>query len=251
MSTVLSIPVVSNPVHRRPVLGSYGKAVAGACSLNYGTSGGKHCDPRCSHYNVDCYAARTEIRPDRTELANKLARHESTDPAELTNQALAELQRMADKGQEPPWFRFSTNGSLPTEPDPDFADAIRRLVDFLQKHEVPAHLPVETADKARKYRRILNGKLVVRESCHTKKRFLTAKGAVSMTAGTREQSRLERVAASKALAAERTVRTGRKCIVCPAVASRYLHHNKPSEHAKCGNCTACALAHMDVVYPLH
>jgi len=62
---------------------------------------------------------------------------------------------------------------------------------------------------------------------------------------------VERVSEAKRIAAARSARTGRKCIVCPAVAARYLHHNRPAPLAKCGNCTACAHSHVDVVYPLH
>ena len=81
--------------------------------------------------------------------------------------------------------------------------------------------------------------------------FVGSMLALAYDTGERPMTRLERVRESKRVAAERTARTGRKCIVCPAVAARYLNGNKPNPAAKCGNCVACALAHVDVVYPLH
>jgi len=58
---------------------------------------------------------------------------------------------------------------------------------------------------------------------------------------------------SRALARARTEKTGRKCIVCPAVVVSFNHRHDKARlaKAKCGNCTACAHGHVDVIYPLH
>jgi len=243
--------VALNVLHDKPVLGEFGKALSGSHSLNFARSGGKNCDPRCSHYGTDCYAERCEIRPDRAELAAKLARHESTDPAELTRRARYEIGRELSRGIRAPWFRISTNGSVPSRPSRRFALELRRLLAYLRLNQIPVHFPVETSDKARTYRRVVQGLCVVRESCQTEARWLNAAGPVSISGGSAEMSRIERVNESKRLCRERSARTGRKCIVCPAVASRYVHQNVPSDKAKCGNCTACANPFIDVVYPKH
>src|SRR5262245_31475145 len=128
---------------------------------------------------------------------------------------------------------------------------MRDLLEHARERSIPVHFPVELPGKARTYRRIVRGLAVIRESIHSAARWLRTSGACSTVAGTREMSRLERVAEAKRVAVLRTAATGRKCIVCPAVAARYLNGNKPNDKAKCGNCTACAMPDVDVVYPLH
>ena len=76
---------------------------------------------RCAHHpestaprpTLACYAVRTERRPDRSQLADKLQRHEGLPPALVIGAALVELQQLVDRGKTPPWVRLSTNGSLP------------------------------------------------------------------------------------------------------------------------------------------
>ena len=235
-----------------PVLGEFSKALPGSHSLNFARSGGKNCDPRCSHFRTDCYAERCEIRPDRAELAAKLARHESTDPAELARRARYEIGWELSRGIRAPWFRLFTNGSVPSRPSRRFALELRQLLAYLHTNRIPVHFPIETLEKARTYRRVVQGLCVVRESCHTEARWLNAAGPVSISGGSAEMNRIERVNESKRLCRARTMATGRKCIVCPAVASRYIH-GVPNDKAKCGTggCTACANPFIDVVYPKH
>jgi hypothetical protein len=71
------------------VLGEFGKGTKGSVSVNFGVSGGVHCDRSCAHHpqstaprpTLACYAVRTERRPDRSQLAKKLERHEGLPPA--------------------------------------------------------------------------------------------------------------------------------------------------------------------------
>ena len=250
------------PITQRPILGTFSKGADGAASLNFCTSGGRYCDRSCKHHpcnaaagsTATCYALRAELRPDREELLHKLQRHEITDPAELVLRAFQEIQHRVNKGDTPPWLRISTNGSVP-QPDEaswKFFDRLRLLLAYCREHNIPAHLPVETAEKAGVYRAALGRTTVVRESVGSVEDFLTARGPVSCTVGRRDQSRLERLADSERVAKMRSGKTRRHVIVCPAIAMRYRSpENKPSAKAKCGNCKACALARFDTVFPLH
>jgi hypothetical protein len=254
----------------KPVLGSFDKAIEGAASLNFGASGGKNCDMSCKYHpkNVDgakdtrCYAYNTEQRFDRVELKKKLARHEDANPTEVVERAIGEVTRRRRKIS---WFRFSTNGSVPKPQDctPEFVSSLRDLTQLLQDKDVPVHFPVESPSKARFYRRVLSFRVVVRESCQNLRRFLHAAGAVSFVAGNRTMNIRERMVEAKRLARLRTEKTGRKCVVCPAVATRYYASLKQIEQtgrfrnvsgspkAKCGNCVACAQPGVDVIYPAH
>jgi hypothetical protein len=261
-------------LNARPALGTFSKAIEGSVTLNFGRSGGKNCDTDCIHHpdntaanaTNQCYAVNTEVRFDRKTLRLKLNRHERTNPANLCRKALGELREMVRRGWTPPWFRFSASGSVPMPRDArkDFLDALRELLDFLDEHNVPVHLPVETPSKAEFYRKAVGWRAVVRESVHDESRFLKIRKPVSYVAGRSSMSRGERITEAKRLAALRRERTGRKVIVCPAVASRYIQFERlraagaPNPHraagdpkSKCGNCVCCADPTMDIIYPLH
>jgi hypothetical protein len=247
------------------VLGTFSKGTAGAVSVNFGLSGGVHCDKACVHHpqskaprpTLACYAVRTEQRPDRSQLADKLERHEGLPPALIVGAALVELQLLIDGGKTPPWIRLCTNGSLP-QPEKAtklFLAQLKAFLAYAKQNGVPIHLPVETNAKARFYRRRVVGLAVVRESLQ--RPGSNARGPVSIVAGVDITSgrnvRRRRLAAARRLAKERTAKTGRKCIVCPAVAVSFLHRFEPERiaKAKCGKCQACARPHIDVVFPFH
>ena len=241
-------------IDRRPVLGTFTKALPGAAALNYGTSGGANCDTGCPYHPAStsaqaapdaarCYAATCERRHDRQQLAAKLARHESAGADAITAQADQECRQRAYRL---PWFRVSAFGSVPPSPPAGLRQLLQRLTDA----GTPVHLPIETARKANRYRRHLDGTgVAVRESVATRRRWLTAPAACSLVAGSMQQRPAERVQAAKRAAQDRTAATGRRCIVCPAVAATHLRTG--SKRAKCGACTACADPAIDVVYPVH
>jgi hypothetical protein len=250
----------------RPILGSFGKALPDAVSINFGLSGGRNCDVRCKHHpdstakdaTKQCYAVRIEIRPDRIQLKGKLERHENMPPALVCNRATLEIITAVERGIVIPWARISTAGSLPqpedVREDKAFRDAFRRLLETCRQYGIPVHIPVETYEKARFYRALAGDLVVIRESAQSDRRFLRAKGAVSVVGGTPEMSRLERVEKSRELAAKRRELTGRKTVVCPAITNSFAARRDPSkknDRAKCGACVACSLAHIDIVYPLH
>jgi len=254
------MPISLNVLTSAPVLGTFSKGVEGSVSINFGTSAGKHCDKGCAYHPANkastqagkCYAIRNETRFDRKQLMAKLKRHEATEPARIAAVALHELQGLYLRGKTVPWVRFSTHGSVPNPKDAGkkFFKTIIELLDFCDEKNIPVHLPVETARKAKFYRQKLSYHCVVRESATSEKGFIQASGPASCVAGDSSMNKLERVIAAKELAAERTAATGRKAIVCPAIASRYLS-GQPNEKAKCGLCCACAQPNVEVVYPLH
>ena len=253
------------------ILGSFTKATDGAVAINFGISGGANCWTECRHHpdyhGTDatnaCYAAALETRPDRTQLASKLERHQALHPARICEGAMHEIQRLVDAGKTPPWVRFSTAGSVPMPHDVDsaFRAAFRRLVRYLVQYvgADKIHFPVEGKPKANFYRSLVGGEgVTVRESLarigdHTKRA-----GAVSWVAGdditTGRNIFLRRIERAREECKGRTAVTGRKAIVCPAVTAGFrarMKGGKPNARAKCGLCNACALSHIDVCYPRH
>lgn len=272
------------------VLGSFSKGVDGAASLNLGRSGGANCETSCRHHPIHfpagadragiCYAIVVENRHDRVQLKEKLDRHETAAASAIVAKALHELEREELHGRPArPWFRISTNGALP-KPAAAIADRLflprfRALLEFNRKRGTPVHLPVESPAKAAFYREHVGELAVVRESIQTPDmspdtiaNHPIPAGAASFTAGENvgkgKNKRGRILAAAAAAAAAWAERTGRKTIVCPAVRVSFLARTKagkagrsPAEvdawrkRAKCGSCTACALAHVDIVYPAH
>ena len=254
----MRLPVLTN----RPILGTFGKGIDGSVSINFCQSGGKYCDKDCAYHpqsNVDsslkgsCYAVRLEARGPRKNLRTKLVRHSRTKPENVARRALSELNQLHDAGIAIPWVRVSTAGSVPNphQATPGFIEALKELLEWCMDKEIPVHFPVETKAKAAFYRTKLAWRVVVRESCTNYQRFMDTGSAATIVAGDETMNRIERVIAAKKVAKDRMESTGRRTVVCPAVASRYLNNNIPNDKAKCGNCTACALPNVDVVYPLH
>lgn len=248
----------------RPVLGKFDKGIPGSTTLSFCSSAGVYCETSCRFHpdstdpdpDRKCYAVRTENRPDRGNLKPKLERNSEVGPETVTRLARLEIERKVLTGTPVPWFRISTFGSAPgpEQATPAFIEALKDLLEFTENHDIPTHFPVESEAKAQFYREQLGWRAVVRESCQNDERFLTAAGAVSVAAGHRSMSCKDRLVHARNLAKLRTTLTGRKAVICPAVAAHrnYLDRPKASQaRSKCGNCTACAQPHVDVIYPLH
>jgi hypothetical protein len=272
------------------VLGSFSKGIDRAAQLNFGLSGGANCDTGCRHHPAHypagadragiCYAKVVELRHDRVQLADKLARHEAAPASAIVGKALHELEREKLHGRPArPWFRISTNGAVPKPAtaiaDRLFLPRLRSLLEFCRQRGTPVHFPVESAEKAAFYREHVGALAVVRESIQTPDMspatiagHAIPAGPVSFTAGesvTPGKDKRKRIlAAADAAAAAWAKLTGRKTIVCPAVRVSFLSRTKAGKagrdaaaveawrkRAKCGSCTACALAHVDIVYPAH
>ena len=236
------------------VLGSFGKATPGAAALNFGQSGGDNCDTACPYHpgsdsphaapdRARCYAATCEARADRKQLAAKLERHERAGADALTAAAFGEC---ANQGFRFPWFRVSSFGSVPAIVPTGFVRLIQKLVDA----GTPVHFPIEPGGKIETYREALKGiPVAVRESVACSRDFLTRPGPISFVVGTMRQRPRERVALAIRYAKSRRRRTGRRAVVCPAVAA--VHLRTKSKRAKCGGCTACDDPAIDILYPVH
>jgi len=239
-----------------PILGGFGKAIKGAVSLNFGRSGGKHCATACPYHprstskyaSVEaarCYAATCESRPDRTQLASKLDRHEDTEPVELIDAARVEFAKKAARGGGVPWFRFSSFGSVPDIVPHNF----RQFCLEILAAGTPIHLPIEESETVSTYLAAVGDIVTVRASVAAPE-FNAYNGACTTVVGDmKANTPRERVALASIAAKARTAASGRKCIVCPAVAAQHLRTK--SKAAKCGNCTACAKKDIDVIYPAH
>jgi hypothetical protein len=271
------------------VLGSFSKGIATARTLNFGISGGENCATSCRHHpehyqdgaprDGACYAWVVEKRADRQQLADKLERHENLPASIVTGKALVELSRAVLHGKTVGWLRISTNGAVPQPAealaDRRFLPLLREFLQTANRAGIPVHFPVESAEKAAFYRQHVGDLVTIRESIQTHNMEPSTiaghdipAGACSFTAGedvgAGPHKRARILAAAVAAAAAWAQRTGRKTIVCPAVRVSFLARTKAGRGsrtaeqvaewragAKCGACTACALAHIDVVYPAH
>jgi hypothetical protein len=236
----------------RPILGTFGKGIKGSVSLNFGTSGGTNCPTACPYHPTStsdhaeptaarCYAAACENRPDRKNLLAKLQRAEDIAGSVVIDAAIHELDK---RPSPPPWFRFSTFGSVPITPP----EGLRELVQRLPRNTV--HLPIFGSNTVASYRATIGDVVTVRESVpladvlagqHT--------GQVSTVVGSMAIRPADRLTEAKSLQRAERAR-GRKAVICPAISATMLRTG--SKSAKCGNCKACAVATVDtIIYPVH
>jgi len=245
---------------RPPVLGTFSKGTPGSVSINFNESAGPDCDDGCRWKNNGCYAQTVEARPDRQNLATKLARHGDTRPDWILSRGIAELEARAEP---PPWIRLCTNGALPTNPTSAMVRQVRRLGNYATAANMLDHLhiPAESARKAAAYR-AMDRRLVIRESAQTWHRWLHGRGPMSTVASGPGIPLLDRITEARREA------TGRLGGVCPAVMQTFRQRiwlagrigadrrgvgwpsNKP-QTAKCGPCNLCARREYDVTYPYH
>ena len=230
----------------KPTLGSFSKAVEGAISLNFAESGGANCDPSCQALKEGiCYAVHSEKMKPSIATSGKRKRLVGFEACCL--EYAAQIKRRTDKGESIPWLRFSTFGSVPNRPlSPSEVTAFVLLVRSFPEN-TPVHFPVETADKARRFRSIAalhNLPLVVRESCQTDARAAEclAQGLPSSRIAYAGKNKRERLA-NAMLSAKAT-----GAVVCPAIASTILKRTR----IKCGQCTLCAQpSRVQIIYPQH
>jgi len=135
------------------VLGRFGKGTAGSVAINFGVSGGVHCDLGCVHNPNStargatgaCYAVRFETQGARPQLVAQLQRHEAMPPALIVGRALVE------RDKTPAWIRFSTSGSLPQPRKASrlFLAQLRALLGYARGQGIPVHIPVESGRKCK------------------------------------------------------------------------------------------------------
>ena len=229
----------------KPKIGTFGKALDGAISLNFSESGGVNCSNQCKLKGNGCYAIHTEkMKPS---IAVSGERKREAGFAECCR----EYQSQIEKRKAPiPWIRFSSFGSVPNRPLSE--EEISAFVSLVRSfpENVPVHFPVESPQKAERFRMIAVAfglPLVIRESLQSKNRLKRdfGNGSIVFNEGAtlRERVKHARDFARKIPGAK----------VCPAIASTA---NKRPVKIKCGNgkhgCTACAREDVSlVVYPRH
>lgn len=239
---------------RARVLGeSNGKLCPGAVTLDFAIPGGPECARACPCHpettaadpGPTCYAVAMMASPVRRGIAAKLERLSAADPQDVIDAASYELSA---RGWRVPWFRLSAYGPLPRR----VPAGLRRMLERLVAAGSPVHMPVEGARKANRYRAALAGVgVAVRESVTSRRRWRLAPGACSIVAGSMADPPRQRLSDAKRAARVRQEATGRRCIVCPAVAESILYRKRRAKRSKCGRCVACAKPCTDVVYPAH
>lgn len=223
------------------LIGSYGKGVVGSATVNFTTSGGKHCDDSCPLKGNGCYAIATEAM--KPSITINLERKEENVSDYL--QALATPKAIA-KLQAAPWVRFAAFGSIPAPSEltlGDFAN-LRTIAASLDHTRV--HFPTETLAKADMLK--VAG-FMPRVSVATNLKALPQvikAGHVASCAVKGDKlarGKNKRAHSAQAVTFMRELKEqGISAKVCPAVAG----------NAKCGACTACADKSVQViVYPMH
>jgi hypothetical protein len=233
----------------KPSLGSFSKAVPGAISLNFGESGGVNCSTKCEALKLGvCYAVHTEkMKPSIQTSGERKRKHGF---AKVCLEYRNQIERLESKGKAIPWIRFSTFGSVPNRrltgvEMQAFADLVRSF-----PPGVPVHFPVETKEKAERFRAIavaFDLSLVVRESCQSDRRAneTLAENSPSSRIVYKGANKRERLANAQKLARK----SKGKARVCPAIASTILRRDSP---VKCGQCTLCARGDVNLIlYPQH
>ena len=221
------------------LIGSYGKGITGSVTVNFTTSGGKHCDDSCPLKGNGCYAITTEAM--KPSITINLERKESSIGAYLS--ALTKPKALA-KLAGAPWVRFAAFGSIPAVLDDHERSALKTIAGSLDHSRV--HFPTETLGKANMLKDAgFMPRVSVASNVQNLPKVLEA-GHVASCAIKGEKlarGKNKRAHSSQAITFVRSLRDqGISAKVCPAVAG----------NAKCGSCTACADPSVQViVYPMH
>lgn len=231
----------------------------GGVSVNFGSSAGPECDPRCNYITgrtIDgdedgptCYAARLEgFRPAVKKSHAEREKH----PTRIANAATLALRGIRNAGIVIPWIRISSLGPVPTpetaRTTAGFIAAFTMLMEEIAEHVKNGsgfHFPAETPEKRRFYTATIpqemRGRMIVRESVQTRRQWRERRGPVSVVAGKPGQSWEQKLKRAAELQEERKTKTGRLSIICP----------KTLKTSHCGQCTACAAESCDVIYLSH
>jgi hypothetical protein len=237
-------------------LGTFSKS-AGGVHCSYSRCGGCNCDVDACWHNQDntdpdadhsCYGPRFQtLRPT---LMAKLQRHERMGAARVSWQAADELKWAMPA---PTILRISAFGSLPNEPTPEDIVALRALLKAANARAIPIHCPIEGHVKSLLYRGHVGDLCTVRESLTGYQGLATDPGPVSFVCGRPGMTRVDCLQLTRDVCKTRTAATGRRCVVCPAIAATFRHRAGlgPSPRCKCGFCLVCCRADIDVGYPHH
>ena len=236
----------------KPTLGTFSKALPNAVSLNFAESGGVNCSPTCEALikNV-CYAVHTEKMKPSIQTSGERKRLHGFAP--LCDAYREDITRKASKGIDIPWIRFSTFGSVPdreltTEEESAFVKLVRSF-----PPGVPVHFPVETREKAERFRDIAKAydlPIVVRESAQSDQRAVESLASGDPASRIVYEGKTKRDRLAKA---QEIARNNPGASVCPAIASTILR--RPVK-IKCGSgkggCTLCSQGNRTLIlYPQH
>jgi hypothetical protein len=238
---------MTKPTSWKPTLGTFSKATEGAIALNFAESGGVNCSTKCEALKKGvCYAVHTEKMKPSIQVSGQRKREAGF--ANLCHAYKAQIQKRVAKGEMIPWIRFSTFGSVPNRKlTPTELEAFADMVQSFPA-DVPVHFPVETREKADRFRAIavaFNLPIVIRESCQSDAR-MRSKGNTGQSSRIvfKGETKRERLENAKAMAKQLP-----DARVCPAIASTILRRPKP---IKCGQCTLCAQPQIKtILYPQH
>jgi len=223
------------------LIGTYGKGVTGSATVNFTTSGGRHCDDSCPLKGNGCYAITTEaMKPSITiNLEKKQENIGEYLQALVAPKAISKLQQA-------PWVRFAAFGSIPAPADLTLQDFkhFRTIGAALDHSRV--HFPTETIAKADMLKVAgFTPRVSVATNTENLHKVLQAGHVASCAVKGDKLARgkNKRAHSAQAITFVRDLRAqGINAKVCPAVAG----------NAKCGACTACADKRVQViVYPMH
>ena len=237
------------PENWKPRLGTFSKAVPDAIALNFSESGGVNCSTKCQALKLGiCYAIHTEKMKPSIQKSGE--RKRELGFASTCAAYAGEIQKLVDKGKAIPWIRFSTFGSVPNRPlTSSEVSAFVYLVRSFPAN-VPVHFPVETKEKAERFRAIsyaFDLPLVIRESCQSDERAAEslAQGLPASRIVYEGETKRDRLESARCMAKA----SKGKAVVCPAIASTIL---RSVNKIKCGQCTLCAQAGRTMIlYPQH
>ncbi len=237
MTTTIEIPK-----NWRASLGSFSKAIDGSVSLNFSESGGSNCDNSCKMKAKGCYAIHTEkMKPS---VATSGERKRVQGVVQTCLDYINQLERLRDNTI--PWIRFSTFGSVQDTLTQTQKAVFTKLLIECDRVGEHIHFPVETEKKRKLYQSLCDAaglQIVVRISAQTLtkyKRYLKQGIAASIVFSTGDNKK-QRLVNAEIFAHET------KTIVCPAVKSTILKQDK----VKCGDCIACSVPSLNIIYPQH
>ena len=223
------------------LIGSYGKGIAGSATVNFTTSGGRHCDDSCPLKAKGCYAITTEaMKPSITiNLERKQESISDYLEALVTPKALAKLNVA-------PWVRFAAFGSIPAPHELTLQDFRHLRTIGASLDHTKVHFPTETLAKADMLKVAgFTPRVSVATNVHQLASVLEAGHVASCAVRGDKLARgkNKRAHSAQAITFMRELKSqGINAKVCPAVAG----------NAKCGDCTACADKLVQViVYPMH
>lgn len=226
------------------ILSKFSKGIKESRSLSFARSASVNCEKSCRQISGACYALHPEKQ--YRNYGKKLIRHSKISPVNLVNLARYELSQT----KKIKWFRLSVSGSVPSKRQLSkenwvkLSIVMRETLSELITRGTKIHFPVESLNKANAYRKMLVGiPIVVRRTIQDPRGLRTFNDHCAFVVGSTPGR--HNIGESFKLAHD-IRKLGKTAIVCPAI------KGVSRVGSKCGKCTACASAMVDlVIYPKH